>query len=116
MEKRPRFSFGEVNEFAGWDNNANYGMHVVEILTRKGPRIGQLRDDPVQPGLPMGKMMLRELHTHTHTPLHLPTPLLFPGIRLTFSFLKNPFAKEPDRSPHKKGKMNEVALKPKKNR
>lgn len=66
MEKRPRFGFGEVNEFAGWDNNANYGMHVVEILTRKGPRIGQLRDDPVQPGLPMGKMMLRELHTHTH--------------------------------------------------
>ena len=104
MENRPEFGFGEVNYFAA------YGVTVVEIQAQQGPRTGSLRDDPLLPCLPTGKMMLTEgqaqephthararthRHTYTHTHLHISSLVLFPGVSITFSSLKNSFTNRP---------------------
>lgn len=60
-----------------------------------------------------GKMMLNEVPAEemdTRTSLYLPSPSLFPGVRLILSFLKNPFTNKPERSLRKKGRIGKVAL------
>ena len=85
MENRPEFGFGEVNYFAA------YGVTVVEIQAQQGPRTGSLRDDPLLPCLPTGKMMLtegqaQEPHTHAHARTHTHTHTHTYTYRVLFSF------------------------------
>ena len=97
-------------------NNTN--MSVIEILPHKEPRMATHH-----PAFEWGKWCSENYthththtyacmhtHTHTHTPLHLPTPLFFPGVWFTFSSPKTPFRIEPSWFPRDKRKIDKVTL------